>query len=117
MSITTTRNAPFGNVIDITHKPKRTQAENIAKAGTEFGKQNDKENNVPTSVNLQSVSIEKAIKYYESNATGELAVLYKNTAKWLRDLMTVDRYEIRKAQEAQKSEAANEVTESTEEVK
>lgn len=114
MGLTTTSN--FGNVIDITHKPQRTQADNVRAAGREFGANNNEVNAPVASVNLQAVSLESAIKYYESHATGELSVLYKNTAKWLRDLLAIDRYKIAEAKKAL-SEGSNETNTTESEAK
>ena len=72
-------------VVDITHKPKRTQRANIQSAIREepVSTADTKETNVP-----QSVTIERAISFYESNAQGDYAILYSQTAKWLRDFMS-----------------------------
>lgn len=67
---------------DITHRPKRTQAENLTKAGVS---KINTVNEVSEPVDIPiGVTIEKAIKYYETNAVGELSVLYASTARWLR---------------------------------
>ena len=80
--MTTKDNFP---VIDVTHKPKRLQGMNL-RTMTDHNNtegQETKEHNVP-----QSATLERAIQFYESNATGEYQVLYAQTAKWLREYMT-----------------------------
>lgn len=83
MSTMTTRdNFP---VIDVTHKPKRMQGSNLRNA---IGVEPTQEQEVIESVVPQSATLERAIQYYEANATGEFRVLYTQTAKWLREYMT-----------------------------
>ena len=74
-------------VIDITHKPKRMQSDNLRGAvsmSTVYG--------ADTETNTSSVpatpTLEKAIAYYESHAEGEYRVLYSQTAKWLREYLS-----------------------------
>ena len=57
----------------------------------------------------QSEFIERAIQYYEANATGELTTLYSNTAKWLRQLLAVGMNAVAKAVK-ESEERANEKT-------
>ena len=72
------------NVIDITHHSKRTQAGNIAKAGTSFdvvmsqSREESTERVIP-----KNVTIESAILYFRKNANGDNSVLYQRTAEWL----------------------------------
>lgn len=72
-------------VQDITHKPKRMQNDNLKavldedKTVSLVGEESD----VPNIVTL-----ERAIKFYESHAKGEYANLYTQTAKWLREFMS-----------------------------
>lgn len=93
-------------VVDITHKPKRLQRDNIIQAGTMCEEEKDASKDMPvSSVPLHNVTIERAIQYYESHATGELATLYLNTAIWLRTLMTVGMNAAYKANEQKKAES------------
>ena len=84
-NVTTTRNG--FPVIDITHKPKRMQTDNISASIREdsSGESTVTSNNseVPSVVTL-----ERAIKFYESHAQGEYKNLYSSTAKWLREFMS-----------------------------
>lgn len=115
MSELTTSRSGFP-VIDITHKPKRLQRDNIIQAGTEYKSNSDADSaEVPvSSVPLHNVTIERAIQYYESHATGELTTLYENTALWLRKLMSVGMGAVYKAEERTRaeSEAVNEAKKS-----
>lgn len=82
-NMTTTRNG--FPVHDITHKPKRMQNDNLKAVQNETTTVSlaGEESNVP-----KIVTLERAIHFYESNATGEYAVLYSQTAKWLREFMS-----------------------------
>lgn len=101
-TMTTKDNFP---VIDITHKPKRMQSDNL-RAVSPVTTAMDVESST-TSVPA-SPTLERAIEYYETHADGEFRVLYLQTAKWLRDYMsktvpvnvqTPDGTDIDKAQE------------------
>lgn len=71
-------------VVDITHKPKRTQGDNIkAIQSEEFRETTSEGSTVP-----RIVTLERAIDFYESNSSGELSSLYLQTAKWLREFMS-----------------------------
>lgn len=115
MSEVTTTRGGFP-VIDITHKPKRLQRDNLIQAGTAcIDAESDSSQDCPvSSVPLHNVTIERAIQYYESHATGELSTLYENTALWLRKLMSVGMGAVYKAEERirAESEAANEAEKS-----
>lgn len=80
--LTTKDNFP---VHDITHRPKRMQGDSIK--SQESLTTVDSVITSPRSI-PQSVTIEKAIQFYESHAEGEFEVLFKSTAKWLRDHMS-----------------------------
>lgn len=71
-------------VVDITHKPKRLQRDNLRSQQSEDSAVSlaGKESDVPSIVTL-----ERAIKFYESHADGEYKNLYLQTAKWLREFM------------------------------
>lgn len=77
--------------VDVTHKPKRLQRDNLIQAGTAISvPQEDSEQGQPMScIPLHNVTIERAIQYYEANAVGEYATLYTSTAEWLRQLIAV----------------------------
>lgn len=86
MSVMTTKdNFP---VIDITHKPKRIQSDNL-KSAIHVTTVGEPESPIMSSVPV-SPTLERAIEYYESHAEGEFRVLYLQTAKWLRDYMSKD---------------------------
>lgn len=86
MSVMTTKdNFP---VIDITHKPKRMQNDNL-KSAVQMTTAVDSESPVTSSVPA-SPTLERAIEYYETHAVGEFRILYLQTAKWLRDYMSKD---------------------------
>lgn len=94
-------------VVDVTHRPKRLQRDNIIQAGTQAEDDSDdtmQEVSMP-SAPLHNVTIERAIQYYESHATGELATLYSNTAVWLRKLMSVGMGAVYKAEERIRAES------------
>lgn len=96
--------------IDITHHPKRTQAGNIARAGTAYSKsvpQSVKEGSVPTVLSASevadilniptNVTMETAIKFYRSHATGQFETLFTMTADWLEKYRLVSRATVNKA--------------------
>lgn len=99
------------SVEDITHHSKRTQAGNIEKAGTSYesamsgGQSNisgDSSSKVPV-----SVTIESAIQYFRSNATGDKLNLYTFTADILEKYRLISKNAVTKAFE----EAKNDVLE------
>lgn len=91
MNSVTTVSSSFP-VKDITHKPKRTQAGNLsslATAPTETGEVYYNNTNPVSLLGVpKTVTIERAISFYESNATDEYRVLFIQTAKWLREYMS-----------------------------
>ena len=90
MSMSTVSNGSFP-VIDITHKPRRTQAGNLAQVSAMSCTEGDVVYN-PNPASLTGVpkvvTIERAISFYESQAEGEYELLFKQTAKWLREYMS-----------------------------
>lgn len=86
MSVTMTTKDNFP-VVDITHKPKRMQSDNLKSASQVT---TDMENtDSPLTPNVPvTPTLEKAIEYYESHAEGEYRTLYLQTAKWLREFMS-----------------------------
>ena len=74
-------------VIDITHKPKRMQSENL-KGVVSMCTVYDADTGTHESSVPATPTLEKAIAYYESHAEGEYKVLYSQTAKWLREYMS-----------------------------
>ena len=92
---------PFvNNVEDITHHPKRTQAGNILAAGTAFmtttdqAKPEQRQTDIPLNVTMES-----AIEYFRSHATGEFTVLYSFTADALERFRAVPMKDKRKKNE------------------
>lgn len=83
MSTTTTKNG--FPVIDVTHKPRRMQSDNL-KAVSQVTTV-ESESNVVSSVPT-TPTLERAIEYYETHAEGEYRTLYLQTAKWLREFMS-----------------------------
>ena len=72
--------------VDITHRSKRSQAGNLALARKNKSESVDP---APSGIEVpKTITIERAIEYYESHADGEFSTLYTATAKWLRDYMT-----------------------------
>ena len=110
----TTMNSRFP-VVDITHKPRRLQSDNVLQAGTKYDSEEAQERSTPAnSIPLHHVTLERAIQYYEANATGELSTLYRNTALWLRQLLAVGNVAVSKAlreSEERTNEKANEIPE------
>lgn len=87
MSVMTTKdNFP---VIDITHKPKRMQSDNL-KSAIHVTTATEQTDSPMTSAIPASPTLERAIEYYETHAVGEFRVLYLQTAKWLREYMSKD---------------------------
>lgn len=79
-------------VEDITHHSKRTQAGNVAKAGTAYDVVMGKANGLAISDSdvspiksrvPQNVTLETAIKFFRENANGEYTTLFTQTAEWL----------------------------------
>lgn len=79
-TMTTKDNFP---VIDVTHRPKRMQGTNLKTLNDHPQETVAKDSNVP-----QTVTLERAIVFYETHAEGEHKVLYSQTAKWLREFMS-----------------------------
>ena len=82
-TMTTKDNFP---VIDITHKPKRMQSENLKAVNhvtTAMEVDTSVASNIPSTPTL-----ERAIEFYETHADGEYRTLYLQTAKWLREYMS-----------------------------
>ena len=75
-------------VVDITHKPLRTQAGNLERSMS-MTKEEGNEGAILSPANVpQTITIERAIEFYESHSEGEYKTLYSLTAKWLREFMT-----------------------------
>ena len=81
-AMTTKDNFP---VIDITHKPKRMQSDNLRAVSQVTTAM---EIDSPTTSVPASPTLERAIEFYESHADGEYRTLYLQTAKWLREYMS-----------------------------
>ena len=85
-NVTTVANGRFP-VEDITYRPKRTQADNLKKAGYTNEVVSSGEEVISSKI-PQSPTVEGAIQFFEDNAKGEYKALYTNTAKWLRNYLT-----------------------------
>lgn len=85
-NVTTVANGKFP-IEDITHKPRRTQADNLKKAGFTNDNVTVTEDNVQSKI-PQSPTVEGAIQFFEDNAKGEYKALYTSTAMWLRKYLT-----------------------------
>ena len=71
-------------IIDITVKPKRYQQDNVVPFyDDEPIKDSPNENEIP-----KNITIETAIKYFETAALGDKEILYKRTAGWLKILLS-----------------------------
>ena len=99
-------------VIDISHKPRRYQSDNLLKAGTANSLHEEDTEPVNVTHAPRTMTLESAIHFYETNAKGDLASLYIATARWLRNYMTVGNSAVRKAVESE--ESTNEISESHE---
>lgn len=112
MTMTTTSKFP---VVDISHKPRRLQHDNIVAAGTKYIDEHSEEfeGDPMSCVPLHNVTIERAIQYYEANAQGEYATLYSTTAKWLRKLLSYGKQAMYTAthEVAESEESAHEASE------
>lgn len=81
--VTTTRKG--FPVVDITHKPRRTQAGNLAAAGKLSVPSAEEEESSPRS---SFHSLESAVAYYEERSkSGADASLNLATSKWLKELI------------------------------
>lgn len=81
MSEYTTVSGSTFPVEDITHRSSRSQADNLKAA---FGEKNtDNDNGVETNI-PKILTVERAIRYFEENARGDLEKLYSFTAQILR---------------------------------
>lgn len=85
------------DVQDVTVKPKRYQQDSVISLNEEA-----LQNDVVTETEIpRNVTIEAAIAYFETSAVGELEVLYKRTAGWLKILLsTQNRSTTTKSREA-----------------
>lgn len=86
MSVTMTTKDNFP-VIDITHKPKRMQSDNLKAVSSVTTAM---EVDSPASPVPATPTLERAIEFYETHAEGEYRTLYLQTAKWLREYMSKD---------------------------
>lgn len=86
MSVTMTTKDNFP-VIDITHKPKRMQSDNLKAVNSVTTAM---EVDPPVSSVPATPTLERAIEFYETHAVGEYKTLYLQTAKWLREYISKD---------------------------
>ena len=76
-------------VVDITHKPLRTQAGNLERSmSLSAEERSEVSSNSHVDAVPNTITIERAIEFYESHSEGAYKVLYSLTAKWLREFMT-----------------------------
>ena len=85
-TMTTKDNFP---VIDITHKPKRMQGDNLKAVSVMTTAYTVEQDDAPMTNDIPATpTLERAIEYYETHAVGEFRLLYLQTAKWLKEYMT-----------------------------
>lgn len=78
-------------VVDVTHKPLRTQAGNIECALAQVDRVCDVQTGPSRSHVPSVITVERAIEFYEEEADrgNEYSSLYNATAKWLRDYLSI----------------------------
>lgn len=76
-------------VHNITHKPTRTQQGNIQEIERlrEPDEQERQNSPIKRNATISNPTPESASVYFDEHAEGELAVLYKNTANWLKEFI------------------------------
>lgn len=101
-------------IIDITHKPKRKQADNLRDTESmmtiqqqNIGKDSCSSNGVMLyEVPEGFITLEKAIAFYEKNSE---VTLFKFTAQWLNDFLVYRKAAIKEARkQAEAEEVVNE---------
>ncbi len=100
-------------IIDITHKPKRKQADNLrdTESMMTIQQNTDKDSCSSNGVMLYEVpegfiTLEKAIAFYEKNSE---VTLFKFTAQWLNDFLVYRKAAIKEARkQAEAEEVSNE---------
>lgn len=112
------------DVVDVTHKSKRTQADNIKKSGTAYADflilQDQTStsslviNNTGVSVQADSVipkniTLETAITFFRSNAKGEFASLFTQTAEWLDKYRVASKTAMKKLIDEAKADSKSDV--------
>lgn len=118
------------DVVDVTHKPKRTQADNIKKAGTAYADFsqlqdqtstsflviNDTGVSVQTGVSVRAgsvipknITLETAITFFRRNAKGELASLFTQTAEWLDKYRVASKTAMKKLIDEAKADSKSDV--------
>lgn len=82
--------------LDITHKSRRSQQENLARGIRPGGSSSPAESvteatEAPIALNFARMSIETAVQFYENKALESLDVrpLFLHTAVWLKELLSV----------------------------
>lgn len=92
-------------VVDITHKPKRKQSDNLKNTEPMMTIQQNKDisdNSVVLSeVPEGFITLEKAIAFYEKNSE---VTLFKFTAQWLNDFLVYRKAAIREARKQAEAE-------------
>lgn len=104
-------------VIDITHKPRRKQADNLREAQKVAVVSStlieEKNSVVLTDIPTGFITLEKAIAFYEKQSDN---VFFKLTAKWLEDFLVYRKAAIKEARKQIQGEEVNINNEQGEEV-
>lgn len=93
-------------VVDITHKPKRKQSDNLKNTEPMMTIQQSSKDISDNSVILSEVpegfiTLEKAIAFYEKNSE---VTLFKFTAQWLNDFLVYRKAAIKEARKQAEAE-------------
>lgn len=94
-------------IIDITHKPKRKQADNLRDTESMMTIQQNKDKDslgndvVLCGVPEGFITLEKAIAFYEKNSE---VTLFKFTAQWLNDFLVYRKAAIKEARKQAEAE-------------
>lgn len=93
-------------VVDITHKPKRKQSDNLKNTESMMTIQQSSKDISDNSVILSEVpegfiTLEKAIAFYEKNSE---VTLFKFTAQWLNDFLVYRKAAIKEARKQAEAE-------------
>lgn len=93
-------------VVDITHKPKRKQSDNLKNTESMMTIQQSSKDISDISVILSEVpegfiTLEKAIAFYEKNSE---VTLFKFTAQWLNDFLVYRKAAIKEARKQAEAE-------------
>lgn len=95
-------------IIDITHKPKRKQADSLKDTESMMTIQQDAKTSGEV-INLEGIpegfiTLEKAIAFYEKNSE---VTLFKFTAQWLNNFLVYRKAAIKEARKQAQAEVVN----------